>query len=142
MDEIEIANDMYLNASSVSQHLAPFVFAEGGEFRMAMTSEIERRRDALIAGLADCPGGRLIRPEAGIHALFRLDGGDDEEIAVGLVEEQGVFVHPGYLYGIEDEPHLVLSCLPPATRIEEGCERIRAHLSRLFHSPQEGRALL
>lgn len=142
MDQLEIANDMYLNASSASQHLAPFVFAEGGEFLKAMTREIEHRRAVLIAGLANCPGGRLIPPEAGIHALFRLDSGDDEDIAVGLVQEQGVFVHPGYFYGLEEEPHLVFSCLPPVKRIEEGCERIRAHLSRLSQSHQGGRALL
>lgn len=130
IDGLEVANDMYLNASSASQHLVPFMFSEGGAFQSAMRSEVELRRAALVSALSDCPGGRLIQPEAGIHALFRLDFGDDEDLAVGLVEEEGVFVHPGYLYGLEEEPHFVLSCLPPVARIEEGCRRLRGFLSR------------
>ena len=94
------------------------------------------RRRTLRKELEDCPGGRLIRPEAGVHALFALDPGrrgspvDDEEVAVDLIQKERLFVHPGYLYGLEGDAYLVLSCLPPADRIREGCRRLRRYLKR------------
>lgn len=79
-------------------------------------------------------------PGGGIHAILRLDRGvarsyfgsaDDEEIAVSLVKNTGVHLHPGYLYGIEEEdPEFVMSFLSTPEKFREGFRRI----SRFFNS--------
>lgn len=135
-EALAVANDMYLDCSPIAQHLLPTLFSHGRSFVERMRTEVSIRRRTVREELEDCPGGRLVRPEAGVHALFALDPGqraspvDDEEVAVGLIQNEHLFVHPGYLYGLEADAYLVLSCLPPPDRIREGCRRLRRYLER------------
>lgn len=139
LSELELANDMYLSCSSPTQHLIPRMFAEGGTFRAELRSEICRRRAVLHDLLTDPPVGHVVRHYGGIHTLFGLDGPvphadrrlemDDEESAVLLLRRKRVFVHPGYLYGLEDTAYLVFSCLPPESRLREGITRFLQFLS-------------
>lgn len=131
LDAVEIANDMYLNCSSPTEHLLPYLFGDGGEFRQRLTKEVNRRRAVLRELFSYPPRGRLVPPHGGIHALFELPGLDDEDTAVELLRQERVFVHPGYLYGFEDETYFVLSCLPAEDRLREGVARLMSFLARL-----------
>ncbi len=122
---LEIANDMYLNASSVSQAVLPTLFAEGGEFQRSMIAEIERRRDLCLSTVAGSPHVEPLRPDGGIHCILRVAaGGDDEELALRILEDTKVYTHPGYLYDLEDETALVISFLKEPAALEEGLRRI------------------
>jgi len=75
-----------------------------------------------------------VEPAGGIHLPVFLDddgGLDDEEIAVRLLDEYALSVHPGYLYGVEAPTMLVLSYLSPEEAIREGMDRIDSFLSAL-----------
>jgi aspartate/methionine/tyrosine aminotransferase len=54
----------------------------------------------------------------------------DEEWALRLVEEDGVYVHPGYFFDMMRGAHLVVSLLTPEDELREGMARIAARVAR------------
>lgn len=148
---LEIANDMYLNASSVSQAVLPSMFEEGETFQREMIGELNRRRDMCLSILEASPHITALVPDGGIHCILRIpghvprggdpeelqppggdpeeaedipEGEDDEALAERLLRETKVYTHPGYLYDIEDETALVISFLKHPELLEEGLRRI------------------
>ncbi len=47
-EALEVANDTFLNCSSLSQSILPGLFGEGGDFTRAMVDEVARNRDLLL----------------------------------------------------------------------------------------------
>ncbi|MCA1754246.1 MAG: pyridoxal phosphate-dependent aminotransferase [Spirochaeta sp.] len=133
VQQLEIAADVYLSASGPAQHLVPALFAEGMGFIAEMKAELSRRRKVLLDELAGLRGLAYVPPAGGIHCIVEIPGlaVDDEELAVKLVREEGLYVHPGYLYGIQDRTALVLSFLSHPEDIREGVARLRRLLRRL-----------
>ncbi len=63
--------------------------------------------------------------EAGWYAVLRVPAlGSDEDLAVRLVEERGVSVHPGYFFGFAGDGWLVVSLLTPEGEFRRGVEEI------------------
>ncbi len=48
----------------------------------------------------------------------------DEELAIELVREKSVLVHPGHFYDFESDGYLVLSLIAPEAEFKEGVERL------------------
>jgi len=115
LERLEVANDMFLNCNSFTQFLLPSLFETGTDFRRSMIARIDTNRRLLIERFAALPGVRLTPPNGGIHATVELsvlpDGWDDERFAVELLRRAAVYLHPGYLYGIESGAFVVLSFL-------------------------------
>ncbi len=55
----------------------------------------------------------------------------DEDWALGLVRDEGVFVHPGYFFDMHRGAHLIVSLLTPEAILRAGVERILEHVARL-----------
>jgi len=69
--------------------------------------------------------------EGGWYATLRVpDTRSDEEWALALVEEEGVYVHPGYFFDMTRGAHLVVSLLTPEADLAVGMDRIVARVSR------------
>jgi len=51
----------------------------------------------------------------------------DEDLAIRLIEECGVSVHPGYFFGFSGDGWLVASLLTPEEEFREGIEAICGH---------------
>jgi aspartate/methionine/tyrosine aminotransferase len=63
--------------------------------------------------------------EAGWYAVLRVPAlMSDEELAVRLVEERGVSVHPGYFFGFAGAGWLVVSLLTPEAEFGRGVQEI------------------
>jgi hypothetical protein len=51
----------------------------------------------------------------------RLPGGlGDEECAVGVLDEAGVYCYPGFFFDFEEDDVMVVSLLPPAEEFTAG----------------------
>jgi hypothetical protein len=59
--------------------------------------------------------------EAGWYAVLRVPVlGSDEDLAMRLVEERGVSVHPGYFFGFGGDGWLVVSLLGDEEEFRRG----------------------
>jgi aspartate/methionine/tyrosine aminotransferase len=134
--ELELRNDTFLNCNSLSQFLLPDLFAQGDPFTASMVERLAANRRQLaerfLPALPD--GCRMVLPTGGIHFLLsfsRYRVADDEALAVALVN-RGLYLHPGYLYGVDDHPALAMSLLKDPAAFAEGLARLAEALSSLI----------
>ncbi|NBC28728.1 MAG: aminotransferase class I/II-fold pyridoxal phosphate-dependent enzyme [Spirochaetes bacterium] len=127
VEALETANDMFLNASGPAQHVGAAAIPERSSYLKRALPRLEAARDALAVEVERVPELETVLPEGGIHAVLRLPAGlplSDEEFALRLLDRHNVHLHPGYLYGIQDDRSLILSLLPGAEAIGRGVAAI------------------
>jgi len=123
----------------VNSGTAPFVQAAGAAALRDGEGLVAALRDRCRAGIDaawEALGGinRLRlgpRPPGGMYAFFRIEGIDDSRQACRmLIEEAGVGLAPGHLFGAPGRAHLRMCVARDTARIAEACDRIAGALRR------------
>ena len=123
-ERLELLNDAYLSASSLSQAMLPAIFAAGAPFQRAMVQQVTENVRFAVGRLSAAEGVDMQPPQGGTFLLAKVrDDVDEEALALTLLES-GVLVHPGYFYGCAEGAHLMISCLMPRKILAEGLERV------------------
>ena len=164
LEALEMEHDTYLTVSGYAEaacreFLAKTaaddrrVLAEGVRTRRKITVDALSRVESLSIvgeGLSIVGEGETRR--GGVHLVIRFDAElcarsfgtvDDAVIAEVLVRTWGVYLHPGYLYGIDTrttgtiDPFMVITCLNRPQTIVEGVDRLR-HALRGSGVPGKG----
>ena len=126
----EIVADTYLSVSTPVQLAAPMLIDAGAAIRAAIQARIERNLSALNARIEWYPSVSLLPPEGGWSAVLQVPAYEPEErMVVGLVEQEGVLVHPGYFFDFVREAFLVISLLPPPGVFDHGLARVLARMT-------------
>jgi aspartate aminotransferase len=119
--------------TSISQFAGEIALREAENDVRRMAAEFEKRRDAIVARLAELSGLTCV-PPAGAFYVFpnvsgwfgRAIGGRTvtcgQDVAEALLETARVAVVPGEAFGSRDHIRISFSCGPQ--RIEEGLRRI------------------
>jgi aspartate/methionine/tyrosine aminotransferase len=98
---------------------------------------LERLRDNLRAAqdmLAGQRALRMLEPDAGWSLILEAEPlRDDETFALELIEKDGIYVHPGHLFGFEEGCRIVVSLLGPEAEFREGLARILARAGGMEH---------
>jgi alanine-synthesizing transaminase len=125
---LELLNDTFLGANSLSQHLLPALFERGMPFVTSMVARVRTNFDLALARLAGHP--RLVArpPDAGYYLFPAVRNCPDEEALALHLLHQGVLAHPGYFYGEVPGAHLMLSALTEPGQFAAGLERLAAAL--------------
>ncbi len=121
---LELLNDTFLGANSLSQHLLPSLFARGMPFVAQMTARVHANLDLALERLDGHPRLRLHPPDGGYYLFPRVTGWEDEEILVLHLLERGLLTHPGYFYGDVPGVHLMLSALTEPATFAAGLDRL------------------
>lgn len=92
----------------------------------AMVAEYKRRRDMVVARLAEIPGFESITPEGAFYAFPRIAslGMDGFTFCNKLLEEAGVSAVPSEVFGMPG--HIRIAYCREYEYIEEGLRRIKA----------------
>lgn len=123
-DRLELLNDTFLGANSLTQTLLPHLFAQGMDFVAAMVQRVHANLDLALTRFATCPTLTVRPPDGGYYLFPSVQGWDDEEALVLALLDQGVLVHPGYFYGDVPGVHMMLSALTEPARFAAGIERL------------------
>jgi len=106
-----------------------------GGIQRQIKERLRRNLRALDRELAGTAFSRL-EVEAGWYAVLRVPAIEpDEALAVRLVRDYGVEVHPGHFFGFPDSGWLVLSLLPPEEGFAQGIQAIRHSVSEIRQGP-------
>lgn len=127
---LELLNDTFLGANSLTQSMLPALFERGWPFVEAMRARVRANLDLAIERLDAIPRIDLNPPDGGYYLFPRVLREDDEEALVLRLLRAGVLVHPGYFYGYERGTHLMISCLTEPAQLHEGLDRLVAGLRR------------
>ena len=125
LSRLEIIADTYLSVGTPAQCAAAALLEQAELIRPPILKRIRENNDLLDSFLdADCPCDRLAA-EGGWYAVARIpEVESDEDRALDLLENQGVFVHPGGFYDFPSGAHLVLSLITPPKAFAAGLERL------------------
>lgn len=134
LERLDFVADTYLSVSTPVQLAVPHLLREGASLRAAVASRVRRNYEALGAALAAdnrSPCTRL-RAEGGWAAVLQVPAvHSDEELSLGLLDNEGVLVHPGYFYDFPRDGFVALSLLGHPTVFDEGVSRLLRYTMRL-----------
>jgi len=125
---LEVVADTLLSVPGPSQLALPALLARRERFLGPLRERLAANR-ALLAAAAEGAPFSLLRSGGGWSAVLRLPQTADEERTALELLDDGVAVHPGFLYDFERPGHLVLSLLPEPATFAEGASRLRRRLA-------------
>ena len=121
LQRLEVIADTYLSVGTAVQLALPGLLAERRELQKQIGERIRgnlAELDRLLAKQKTCARLEL---EAGWYAVVRVPATrSDEDLAILVLERDGVVVHPGHFYDFPSAGYLVLSLLPRPERFAEG----------------------
>ncbi len=123
---LEIVADTYLSVGGAIQEALPELLALCEAVQEAVKQRISSNYDLLKNVLAS--SAEICTSEGGWYGVVRVEGVDDEQLALGLLQRENTLVHPGYFYDFPAGPYLVLSLLPKD--FEQGVQRLANFLER------------
>jgi aspartate/methionine/tyrosine aminotransferase len=127
---LEVIADTYLSPSAPIQLAACTFLQQRHEFQSQLDARLRRNLAELDAQLAKQKSCRRLEIEGGWYAVLRVPVlRPDEALAIELLEEHGVFVHPGHFYGFSSDGYLVVSLIVPEAEFAEGIARVIAKLA-------------
>jgi len=132
LERLEVVADTFLSMNAPVQ-CALSTWLDQSE---AIQNQIRRRTQqslrTLDQVLVQTPVVTRLEIEAGWYAILQVPALEkDEELTVRLLEERGVYVHPGSFFGFAGDGWLVLSLLTPREEFGGGVEAI----CRTFAAP-------
>jgi aspartate/methionine/tyrosine aminotransferase len=124
MERLEIIADTFLSMNAPAQWALPTwltgrnaIQRQIGERVAANLAELDRqleRQDTV----------RRLKVEGGWYAVLRIAALRPDELTVRQLLDRGVWVHPGYFFGMPESGWLVLSLLGPEREFAKGMSGI------------------
>ena len=129
IERLEIISDTYLSVSTPSQRALSSWLQLQPEIQKEILSRVLENRDLLKKTMSGQNKIKILNTEGGWYAVLEIDSSrTDEEIALGLLEKDHVYVHPGYFFDFHSGTFLVLSLLPPKDIFQEGIRRLSENI--------------
>jgi aspartate/methionine/tyrosine aminotransferase len=127
---LELVADAFLSVGTPVQHALPALLASRGPAERAIRERTRANLGTLRATLGPSSPATLLDVEGGWYATLRLPSTQREEAWVlSLLEDDGVYVHPGHFFDFEGEPYVVVSLLTLENTFAEGARRIAARMA-------------
>jgi aspartate/methionine/tyrosine aminotransferase len=132
---LEVIADTFLSMNAPVQHALTF-WLEG---RASIQRQIRERVSANLAELDRqlvlLPEVSRLEVEGGWYAVLRIPAlGPDEQTVLALLE-RGLWVHPGYFFGMPDSGWLVVSLLAAEAEFSHGTAGLVEYFSAATHLP-------
>jgi aspartate/methionine/tyrosine aminotransferase len=125
LEKLEIIADTFLSPNAPVQLATPTFLEQRGGFQKQVMSRVKNNLaelDRQLAGKASC---RRLALEGGWYAVLRVPASrSDEDLAVELLSDQDVYVHPGHFFDFANEGYLVLSLIGGERDFAEGFRRL------------------
>ncbi|MBX3262225.1 MAG: pyridoxal phosphate-dependent aminotransferase [Labilithrix sp.] len=131
LERLETVLDAYLSVGAPVQHALPELLRAGRTTSDAIRARTRSNLAVVREAAQRAPSMSVLDVEGGWYATLRVpETRSDEEWALALVAEDGVYVHPGYFFDMTRGAHLVVSLLTPEAQLREGMARLSARLGR------------
>lgn len=127
---LEVIADAYLSVGTPVQLAAPDLLATGGNFRAQAMARVRSNLAKLDSQLAAQSVCSRFKCEGGWSAVLRVPAQQtDEELAIALIRQHGVSVHPGHFYDFPRNGHIVVSLIVPDQEFAQGTKRVLSHFA-------------
>jgi len=131
---LEILADAYLSAGTPIMNALPKLLAGASSFSTPCRERLAANLTALRT---------ILEPPDSPHRILRCEGGwtaivesprllDEEELALGLLREEGLWSHPGYFFDMEKEAFFTVGLILPPELLERGARSYAAYFASLL----------
>jgi aspartate/methionine/tyrosine aminotransferase len=121
---LEVIADTFLSMNAPVQCALPHWLSQKS-IQEQIRQRIRKNLQALDALLSGQNMVTRLEAEAGWYAVLRIPAiRSDEEIAIRLIRDSGVYVHPGYFFGLPRQGWLVVSLLTEEIGFKTGLKAI------------------
>jgi len=130
MARLEVIADTYLSMNAPVQWAVPVLLEQRRSIHRQLLERVERNLVELDRQLAGQKACQRLCVEGGWYAVLRVPvTRSDEELAIELVREKSVVVHPGHFYDFPSDGYLVLSLIAQEGEFREGIAGVLKHLN-------------
>jgi alanine-synthesizing transaminase len=122
---LEIVADTFLSMNAPIQLAASILLEQRKQIQPILVDRLRVNLAELDRQLASHPSCTRLQVEGGWYAVLRVPVlGSDEDLAIRLLRQMRVIVHPGHFYDFAGEGHLVLSLIADPADFREGVARL------------------
>lgn len=122
---LELIADTYLSVATPTQRALPQLLALSAPVRRAIHARLKRNLAQLQQAVSIRPEVDLLDVEGGYYATLRVPRVlSEEEWVLTLLDEDSVYVQPGYFFDFPSEAYLILSLLTAESTFDSGVERL------------------
>jgi len=130
---LEMIADTYLSMNTPMQLALPVLLELRQNFQRQCSERIRNnlaQLDKLLSTQKLCTRLNL---EGGWYAVIKVPvTGSDEDLALELLNDRGVYVHPGHFYDFPTDGYLVVSLITPELPFADGIEALVALIDEKF----------
>jgi alanine-synthesizing transaminase len=122
---LEIIADTFLSMSAPIQMAAPVLLDQRKQIQPLLLDRLRVNLAELDRHLASHPACMRLLVEGGWYVVLRVPAcGSDEDLAIRLLREASVLVHPGHFYDFPTDGYLVLSLITEPAVFRNGVARL------------------
>jgi alanine-synthesizing transaminase len=125
MQRLEVIADTYLSVNAPIQLATPFFLEQRKSVQSFLLKRVQtnlRELDRLLAGQKTCT---RLNVEGGWYAVLRVPvTQSDEDLAIRLMQNLAVLVHPGHFYDFSGDGYLIASLIAGPREFSEGIKRM------------------
>jgi alanine-synthesizing transaminase len=125
MGRLEVIADTYLSMNAPLQWATPALLAQRKNIQPQLLERVRTNLTELDRQLAEQQACQRLSVEGGWYAVLRVPvTRSDEDLAIELLREKSVLVHPGHFFDFPRDGYLILSLITPPLDFAEGMTAI------------------
>ena len=131
LDRLEVIADTFLSMNAPTQWAMPAWLASRDQIQSQIRKRVKANLCSLDNALAGLDQVDRLEVEGGWYAVLRIPAIEPDEQTVLALLERGLWLHPGYFFGMPASGWLVVSLLGPEAEFSAGlsllaqCPKIR-----------------
>jgi len=131
MARLEVIADTYLSMNAPLQHATGVLLSQRKNIQPLLLDRVRTNREDLDRQLAGQQTCERLAVDGGWYAVLRVPvTKTDEDLAIELLQERAVYVHPGHFYDFPSDGYLILSLITPQADFRHGVHQVLKH----FHA--------
>jgi alanine-synthesizing transaminase len=135
---LEVVADTYLSMNAPVQLAVPALLGQRHHFQRQCLQRVRdnlAQLDNLLARKKLCT---RLEMEGGWYAVLKVPvTGSDEDLAVELITNHGVYVHPGHFYDFPSDGYLVVSLITAEAEFSAGIAALLELFRQKYDAPSQ-----
>jgi alanine-synthesizing transaminase len=125
LDRLDVIADTYLSPNAPVQWAIPELLAMRQKIQCQLRERALANLRELDSQLVTAKMTTRLALDAGWYAVLRTPSTrSDEDVAIALLEQEGVLIHPGHFFDFPGAGYLVASLIAPEEDFREGMARV------------------
>ena len=127
---LELIADSFLSVGTPVQIATPTLLECGADVRAQIHQRVRDNLRILRELARPFPACQILKVEGGWSAVIRVPATrTEDQLILGLLDAEGIVVHPGYFFDFAREAFVVMSLLPPTETLREGALRLLRYVA-------------